>query len=153
MRSRRSWSASSIDRRSWSSAEVLEVYGHAPGGLLANGLAFTALFAVVPIALVTLGVAGLLVKDPGPAAARYGTADVVPPLQELIEQALVSMAQGAAVTSIIGVAGLIWTVSQFYVTLDVAFSRIFADRPERDVLRGRLAGSCGSRGWSASSSR
>jgi uncharacterized BrkB/YihY/UPF0761 family membrane protein len=39
------------------------------------------------------------------------------------------------VSSIIGVAGLIWTVSQFYVTLDVAFSRIFTDRPERDVLR------------------
>ena len=45
------------------------------------------------------------------------------------------MAQGAAVTSIIGVLGLIWTVSQFYVTIDVAFSRIFTDRPERDVLR------------------
>jgi uncharacterized BrkB/YihY/UPF0761 family membrane protein len=38
-------------------------------------------------------------------------------------------------TSLIGVVGLIWTVSQFYVTLDVAFSRIFADEPERDVLR------------------
>ena len=44
--------------------KVLDVYGQAPGGLLANGLAFTALFSVVPIALVTLGVAGLLVKDP-----------------------------------------------------------------------------------------
>jgi uncharacterized BrkB/YihY/UPF0761 family membrane protein len=54
---------------------------------------------------------------------------------DLVEQALVSMAQGAAVTSIIGVLGLIWTVSQFYVTLDVAFARIFTDRPERDVLR------------------
>ena len=115
---------------------VLEIYGLAPGGLLANGLAFTTLFAVVPIALVTLGVAGLLVKDPE-VQQQLATAlsSLVPPLQDLIQNALVSMAQGAAVTSLIGVAGLIWTVSQFYVTLDVAFSRIFTDRPERDVLR------------------
>ena len=114
---------------------VLEIYGLAPGGLLANGLAFTTLFAVVPIALVTLGVAGLLVKDPE-VQQQLATAlsSLVPPLQDLIQNALVSMAQGAAVTSLIGVAGLIWTVSQFYVTLDVAFSRIFTDRPERDVV-------------------
>jgi YihY family inner membrane protein len=115
---------------------VLDVYGRAPGGLLANGLAFTTLFAVVPIALVTLGVAGLLVDEPAvqeQLAQALGA--IVPPMAELIEQALVSMAQGAAVTSIIGVLGLIWTVSQFYVTLDVAFARIFTDRPERDVLR------------------
>jgi membrane protein len=115
---------------------VLDVYGRAPGGLLANGLAFTTLFAVVPIALVTLGVAGLLVDDPavqGQLARALG--EVLPPLADLVDQALVSMAQGAALTSIIGVLGLIWTVSQFYVTLDVAFARIFTDRPERDVLR------------------
>lgn len=115
---------------------VLDVYGRAPGGLLANGLAFSALFAVVPIALVTLGVAGLLVDNPAvqeQLAQALGA--VVPPLAELIDQALVAMAQGAAITSIIGVLGLIWTVSQFYVTIDVAFARIFTDRPERDVLR------------------
>ena len=116
--------------------KVLDVYGRAPGGLLANGLAFTALFSIVPIALVTLGVAGILVKDPT-VQQQLATAlgSIVPPLRELIDEALVSMSQGAAVSSIIGVAGLIWTVSQFYVTLDVAFSRIFTDRPERDVLR------------------
>jgi YihY family inner membrane protein len=103
---------------------------------LANGLAFTTLFAVVPIALVTLGVAGLLVKDPE-VQQQLATAlsALVPPLQDLIQGALVSMSQGAAVTSLVGLVGLVWTVSQFYVTLDVAFSRIFTDRPERDVLR------------------
>lgn len=123
---------------------VLDVYGRAPGGLLANGLAFTTLFAVVPVALVTLGVAGLLVDDPavqGQLARALG--EVMPPLADLVDQALVSMAQGAALTSIVGVLGLIWTVSQFYVTLDVAFSRIFTDRPERDVLRRTARGFVG----------
>jgi membrane protein len=116
--------------------KVLDVYGQAPGTLLANGLAFTSLFSIVPIALVTLGVAGLLVKDAAvqeQLAAALGS--FVPPLRDLIDEALVAMTQGAAVSSIVGIGGLIWTVSQFYVTLDVAFSRIFTEAPERDVLR------------------
>jgi membrane protein len=115
--------------------DVMDIYRRAPGALLANGLAFATLFAVVPIALVTLGVAGLLVSDP---AVQQQLADalssLVPPLQDLIQAALEAMAQGAAITGIIGVIGLIWTVSQFYVTLDIAFSRIFTDRPERNLF-------------------
>lgn len=115
---------------------VLDVYGRAPGTLLANGLAFTALFSIVPIALVTLGVAGLLVRDPAvQQQLATALASIVPPLSDLVQEALVAMTQGAAVSSFVGIAGLIWTVSQFYVTLDVAFSRIFTDEPERDVLR------------------
>jgi YihY family inner membrane protein len=116
--------------------EVLDTYGRAAGGLLANGLAFTALFAVIPIALVTLGLAGLLASDPATQAALADAlAEVFPPLADLIEGALEAVTSGAAVTSIVGLIGLFWTVSQFYVTLDVAFSRLFSDVPERDVFR------------------
>ena len=115
---------------------ILDVYGRAPGGLLANGLAFAALFSAFPIAFVTLGVAGLLI---GNAADRAILADsiaaVAPPLREVVDEAVAALSSGAAVTSIVGIVGLIWTVSQFYVTLDVAFSRIFTARPERDVFR------------------
>ncbi len=115
---------------------VLDVYGRAPGGLLANGLAFAALFAAFPVALVTLGVAGLLVDDPtlqARLARAIGT--LLPPLRDLVDQALLALSDGAAVTSAVGVVALIWTVSQFYVTLDVAFARVFADRQERNVFR------------------
>jgi YihY family inner membrane protein len=115
---------------------VLDVYGRAPGGLLANGLAFAALFAAFPVALVTLGVAGLLVDDPT-LQARLANAigTLLPPLRDLVDQALLALSDGAAVTSAVGLVGLIWTVSQFYVTLDVAFARVFADRQERNVFR------------------
>jgi YihY family inner membrane protein len=115
---------------------VLEVYGRAPGGLLANGLAFAALFAAFPVALVTLGVAGLLVDDPTvQAQLAEAIGALAPPLEELVNQALLALSDGAAATSIVGVVGLVWTVSQFYGTLDIAFSRVFADRGERDVFR------------------
>jgi membrane protein len=117
-------------------SKVFDVYGRAPGGLLANGLAFTTLFAVVPIALVTLGVAGLIVNDPAvQEQLSEALSNLVPPLADLIDQALTSLASGAALSSFIGVLGLIWTVSQFYVTLDVAFARIFTDQTQRDVIR------------------
>ena len=115
---------------------VLDVYGQAPGGLLANGLAFAALFTVVPVALVTLGIAGLLVDDPtvqAQLAVAIGAA--VPPLRSLVDDALLSMSSGAGLTSALGFAGLLWTVSRFYVTLDIAFARIFTGTPERDLVR------------------
>jgi membrane protein len=115
---------------------IADVYGQAPGGLLANGLAFAALFTVVPVALVTLGIAGLLVDDPtvqSQLAVAIGAA--IPPLRSLVDDALASMSSGAQLTSALGFAGLLWTVSRFYVTLDVAFSRIFTESHERDFVR------------------
>jgi membrane protein len=126
-----------LDRpRVFTARQVFDVYGRAPGGLLANGLAFTTLFAIVPIALVTLGVAGALVDDPtvqGQLAIAIGA--VFPPVRDLVEEALRSMSEGARLTSVLGIVGLLWTVSQFYVTLDIAFARIFTGSPERDLVR------------------
>ncbi|HYH93531.1 MAG TPA: YihY/virulence factor BrkB family protein [Candidatus Saccharimonadales bacterium] len=120
---------------------VLDTYGRAPGGLLANGLAFAALFATVPIALVMLGVAGLLLDDPAvQAQLAEAIGDLFPPLRDLVAGALVALSDGAAVTSIVGIVALVWTVSQFYVTLDIAFSRIFTERLERDFVRRNARG-------------
>lgn len=115
---------------------VLDTYGRAPGGLLANGLAFAALFTVVPLALVTLGVAGWLVDDAAvQAQLAIALGTIFPPLASMVDDALAALSDGAALTSALGVIGLIWTVSQLYVTLDVAFARIFTDPPERDLFR------------------
>jgi membrane protein len=115
---------------------VLDIYGHAAGGLLANGLAFSALFASIPTTLLVLGVAGWLTNDP---SVRTAVAEVLvnafPPLADLIDESLATMSQGAAATSILGIIGLVWTVSQFYGALDVAFARIYSIDPERDVVR------------------
>ena len=115
---------------------VFATYGQAPGGLLANGLAFAALFTIFPVALVTLGVAGWLVDDP---AVQAQLADAIAALSRRSPTSSTRRSRRcrrrAALSSVLGVVGLIWTVSQLYVTLDLAFSRIFPDRPERDLLR------------------
>ncbi len=115
---------------------VLDTYGHAAGGLLANGLAFSGLFASIPMTLLVLGLAGTIAHD---QAVRQSVSDALiaafPPLEDLIEASLDAITGGAAAASIIGVIGLAWTVSQLYGALDVAFARIFSDTPERDIIR------------------
>ena len=115
---------------------VLDLYGRAAGGLLANGLAFSALFAAIPTALFVLGLAGWITSNPN-VQVQLGAALVAafPPLKDLIDGALEALRSGAALTSLIGALGVIWTVSQLYGALDVAFARIFADQPERDIIR------------------
>jgi membrane protein len=116
---------------------VLDIYGRAAGGLLANGLAFAALFAAIPTTLLILGVGGWITAGNPEASARLSNAliEAFPPLTELINGAVDAMAQGAALTSLLGVIGVVWTVSQLYGALDVAFARIFAEAPERDMVR------------------
>ncbi|HEU5204520.1 MAG TPA: YihY/virulence factor BrkB family protein [Candidatus Limnocylindrales bacterium] len=120
---------------------VLDTYGKAPGGILANGLAFAALFSALPTTLLILGIAGLVASGTefqAQLAAALGQA--FPPLADLFDDALAAVSQGAGVASILGLVGLLWGVSQFYATLDLAFSRIFSDAPERDFARRTLRG-------------
>ena len=120
---------------------VLDTYGKAPGGILANGLAFAALFSALPTTLLLLGIGGLVAQDPAfQAQLAAALAEAFPPLADLFEEALSAVSQGAGIASIIGLLGLLWGVSQFYATLDLAFSRIFSDAPERDFARRTLRG-------------
>lgn len=116
---------------------VFDTYGRAAGGLLANGLAFAALFAAIPTVLLVLGVAGWAAS--GDPAIHDEVSDALsrafPPLAELIGTSLDAITEGAALTSLVGVIGLLWTVSQFVGAMDTAFARIFPGVPERDVFR------------------
>jgi membrane protein len=113
----------------------LDVYDRAVGGLLASGLAFIALFAVIPTLTLVLGLFGLFVSDP--AARDRVTATLIsafPPLAGLIGDTVQGLSDEAALTSLIGIVGMIWAVSQFYSALDRAVARIYAGDPEHSML-------------------
>lgn len=121
---------------------VLDVYGQAPGGLLANGLAFTSLFAAIPTTLLVLGVGGWIASGDAAASDRLAIAlaAAFPPLAELIDGAVSAISDGAALASVLGVIGVIWTVSQIYGALDVAFARIFVGGVERNKAQRTVRG-------------
>jgi YihY family inner membrane protein len=115
---------------------VLDTFGRAPGGLLANGLAFSTLFAAIPTLLLALGLAGVIAGDQAVVEKlTHALVEAFPPLADLIDSSMEALTKGAAATGLLGLIGVIWTVSQLYVTLDVAFARIFSAEPQRDVLR------------------
>lgn len=121
---------------------VLDTYSRAAGGLLANGLAFSALFAAIPLTLLLLGVAGwIATEDPTVRdEVRRALVAAAPPLTDLIDESIRAIGEGSVLTSALGAAGVIWTVSQLFGSMEVAFARVFSDEPERDALRRTLRG-------------
>ncbi|MFH1475786.1 MAG: YihY/virulence factor BrkB family protein [Chloroflexota bacterium] len=119
---------------------VVRRFSAASGPVLARGLAFVALFALVPAVLVVLSIVGIFVADP---AVRSEIAAIlatqVPPLAPVLDEALASFSGLAPATGIVGVLLLVWTASSLVRALDGAFRVVFEDdgagrTPIRDVV-------------------
>ena len=121
-----------------------QVFGRfqaAGGGLLAGGLTYSALFAILPCLLLLSGIVGLIVDDPERRRTIVeGIGESLPPLRGLVEASIESMADGAVGFGTIGLIGFAWGVSRFYGSLDDAFARIFAEAPKRGLLATTIRG-------------
>jgi membrane protein len=118
---------------------VLDRYSASGGGLLAGGLAYAALFAIVPAVLLLAGVVGLFVADPAERAKFVSVlVGVVPPLHDLIKLVLDEAARDAAPVSIIGAVVLLWGTSRFAVAFQDAIARVMGGNTERGLLARNL---------------
>lgn len=120
---------------------ILDDYGAAGGGLLASGVAFNSLFAILPAILLLISLLGILLNDPlrvsqivESLAARF------PPLEQFFTDALSQFTAGAITFSVIGLVGLVWGSSRFYQSLDDAIARIFKGSRQRDPIQRGLRG-------------
>jgi len=120
---------------------VLDGYGDAGGDLLAAGLAFGAVFALIPATLLVVGVTGFVVADPGVrgSVARQ-VAATVPPLEPFLTPALDELAAGSLGISVVGLAGFTWAASQFYGQLDGAFGLILRSPRRRNAVERTIRG-------------
>jgi membrane protein len=119
---------------------ILDRFGAAGGGLLAGGLAYAALFAIVPAVLLVGGVLGLVVADAADRAAIVETiVGVVPPMRELVEIVLAEVARDAAPVSIVGAVLLVWGTSRFVVAFEDAIARVMAGDRRRGLLVSNVA--------------
>ncbi len=120
---------------------VLGVYDGAGGGLVAGGLAYSALIALVPGMLLVASAVGLLVHDPVlQDRIVEAVATAVPPLEQIARLALETVAAGAVPTSIVALVGLLWGSSRFYAALDYAFARVFHAARRRNEIERTLRG-------------
>ena len=120
---------------------VLAVFDRAGGGLVTGGLAYAALFALLPGLLLAIAVVGLLVSDPATRdQLTYDISIALPPLDGISRQAVDQVASGALPSGIVAVLGLIWGSSRFYSVLDRAFAHIFIDAPRRGEIERTIRG-------------
>ncbi len=119
---------------------VIERYGDASGGLLAGGLAYAALFAIVPAILLAAGLAGVFLHD---SATRTSVVDsiasVLPPLGDIVSVVLGEASLDAAPVSILGLVVLLWGASRFVVAFQDAIGRVMGGDRRRSLIRRNLA--------------
>jgi len=120
---------------------VLDTYDVSGGGLVANGLAYSALFALVPGMLLVLSVVGFVFQD---QATRdqivIAIGEAFPPLEPIARAAFEQVAAGAVPTSVVAIVGLLWGSSRFYAALDNAFARVFHSAPRRNEFERGVRG-------------
>lgn len=120
---------------------VLTVYDRAGGGLLAGGLAYAALIALLPGMLLILSIFAILVSDEATRERIVSLiAEAVPPLEDVVRTAFEQVSAGAVPTGIIAFIGLLWGASRFYAALDYAFTRVFHTSRTRNEIERTLRG-------------
>jgi len=114
---------------------ILGIFNAAGGSLLAEGLAYSALFAGLTGLLFAVGLLGYFVPS---AADRQqlldGFSGQLAPLAPIAREGLNSVALHAGAFSIVGLAGLAWGTSHFYGALDTAIARVFSLAPARGMF-------------------
>jgi uncharacterized BrkB/YihY/UPF0761 family membrane protein len=111
---------------------IADRYGAAGGGLLANGLAYAALFAIVPGMLLAAAIAGLLISDPVQRADAVAVVGgVLPPLRDLVDTILAQASADSGALGVIGLATLAWGASRFVLAFSDAISRVMGRTAHR----------------------
>jgi YihY family inner membrane protein len=114
---------------------ILDTYNAAGGGLVAGGLAFGALFAIVPGLLLVVSLLVIGVDDP---ATRERVIDwlvrQVPPLEEVAREIVTGLADGARVGTVVGLVAFIWGASGFFRAFEAAMDRVLPGPAPRDPI-------------------
>ncbi len=120
---------------------VTSAVGEASGGLLAAGLAFNALFAIIPALLFMVGLLGFLIGDPARAQEIVESlVDRVPAVADLADAVLDQLVAGRGAFSVVGIVGVAWGASGFYGSLDETMRRMFPGGAPRSIIAQRIRG-------------
>jgi membrane protein len=120
---------------------VVDIANSAGATLFAAALAYSTLFALIPIALLMAGVLGWLISDPIQRQQLLGQlVGYFPPLADFFNASLNGVVAARGALSVVGVVGLVWGASSYYGGLDEVMRRIFVGGRVRGELDRRLRG-------------
>jgi membrane protein len=114
---------------------VLDRFDVTGGGLLAAGIAFNALFAIIPLAIFASGVIGILVKDPASQEAITDfLAGLAPPLASFLDTAIGDLANASTSLTIIGLVGAAWGATRLYASVELGIQAMFTGVKARSLV-------------------
>ena len=114
---------------------VIDRYNAHGGGLLAAGIAYNTLFALIPMALFGGAVLGFFVTDPaGLAQVKSALVEWAPPLASVLDEILSGLASASPSLSIIGLVGMAWGATRLFASLEMGIGAMFAEAPQRGLV-------------------
>jgi YihY family inner membrane protein len=114
---------------------VIDRFNAGDGGLLAAGIAYNTLFALIPLLLFAGGVLGFLAGDPQAVESiRDLLTDWLPPLSGVVDELLRGLESASPSLSIIGLIGLAWGSTRLFASLELGIEAMFADIPRRGLV-------------------
>ena len=123
---------------------VLDRFGAADGGLLAAGIAYNAVLALIPFALLASGLAGILLSDPRSRGDVISAiVAFLPPLTGVVDEIVGGLSTASPSLSIIGLILAGWGTSRLYASLESAVVQLGASGRRRGIF-GRTARRLGS---------
>jgi membrane protein len=123
---------------------VLDRFGAADGGLLAAGIAYNAVLALIPFALLASGLAGILLGDPRSRADVISAiVAFLPPLTGVVDEIVGGLSTASPSLSVIGLILAGWGTSRLYASLESAIVQLGASGRRRGIV-GRTARRLGS---------
>jgi membrane protein len=118
---------------------VLGKFGEDRGSHQAIVIAWNLLFSVFPIALVTAGILGLVVRGMDPATVYAQVVNFIPDpqSQSAALTALEGVREQTGLFLVIGLAGLAWSGSALFGAMDEIFAYIYREQP-RGIVQQRV---------------
>ena len=115
---------------------VLDRYNAVDGGLLAAGVAYNAVLALIPLGLLASGLAGLFLRDPASQAdAIAAVSAFAPPLAGVIDEILGGLSAASPSISLIGLVLAAWGTSRLFAALESGVAQMFTGTPRRGLVR------------------
>ena len=114
---------------------VVDRYNAHGGGLLAAGIAYNTLFALIPMALFGGAVLGFFVTDPaGLETVKSALVEWAPPLASVLDEILGGLASASPSLSIVGLVGMAWGATRLFASLEMGIGAMFAEAPQRGLV-------------------
>jgi len=123
----------------WLPVRVLSAFGQSQASSYASALAFNAMLSMFPLILGLLAIIGLSVRDPA-TEARFQALIVQSfpaTAQPELLRALSGVKASAGWFGLLSIAGVIWSASGIFATMEFVFAQIFGIR-QRDMVRQKL---------------